>query len=81
MKRKQLTFTEMVSNAMQARTFEPVARVKCLEHVPRGWRNRPEQPRHVRHRFPIKGGIRGADVMIASITQNNVLLHLLSKRK
>lgn len=71
------TFTEMVAYAMSGKRAEPVKRVKCLEHVPRGCRQAPERPRNVIHRFEIVGGVSMTRLLTESVTAHNTLTRFM----
>lgn len=74
------TLSEMMAFMMRGKRYEPTKRVKDLDHVPRGMRNFPVAPRHVAHRFPIRGGITFHNVMAENLTSNNSLLKALKQR-
>lgn len=73
------TLSETIHHTLTARCVEPVARVKDLDHVPRGMRHLPVRPRHVSHYYPIKGGITRTAVMAKNITASNALLNKLKE--
>jgi len=64
MKRKSLS--ELVADVLHAKRFEPEMR----NH---------DGMRHHGHRFPIKGGISGFEVMARNIEKNNPLFQRLKK--
>ena len=59
---------------------EPVKRVKCLGHVKRGCRDLVELPRHIWHKYPIKGGITPMSLLLENINANDKLLAMLKAR-
>ena len=59
---------------------EPIKRVKCLGHVKRGHRDIVELPRHIWHKYPIKGGITPMSLLTENIRMNNALLKRLKER-
>jgi len=79
MKRPE-TIAELMAYTMRANRVEPIMRVKDLDHVPRGMRNKPVAPRRIFHRYEIKGGIRAIDVMAENVCKDAPLLRRLSKR-
>lgn len=61
-------FTEAFIGAMDKKSVEPEQRWVGGRF---GWAN---------HRFPIKGGISKADVMVQNINKNNELLTILKSK-
>ena len=71
------TFSELFSQTLAGKRIEPLKRVKSLLHVPRGRRNIPPSPQYIWHRFPIKDGISGSDLVAENITRTNPLFKRL----
>ena len=80
MSMKRPTIQEILHRTMTAPLVEPQKRVKDLDHVPRGMRNRKVEPRNIWHRHEIMGGKSGGDLMAENITMNNALLKRLMER-
>lgn len=78
--RKPESISDVLSFAFSKKRIEPEKRVKDLDHVPRGGRNRAVEPRHVWHRYEIKGGITAAQLMAENVTRNNSMLRKLMAR-
>lgn len=74
------TFSDIVHQTLTGNCVEPVKRVKDLNHVPRGLRNRRVLPRYIGHRFEIKGGIPRTRVIAENIESHNTLLKRLIER-
>lgn len=75
------TLSEVIAYTFRAKVVEPVRRVKDLDHVPRGHRAGAPSPRHVSHRFPIKGGVSRAELLAQNIYASNALFKQLSRRR
>ncbi|WP_292556851.1 hypothetical protein [Methylobacter sp.] len=75
------TFTELFTESLQSKRYEPVERIKCLSHVPRGKRNIPERPRTVMHTYPIKGGISLAQKALENVKKINELMRRIKEVK
>lgn len=77
---RNMSLADIVQNTLAVARIEPQKRVKCLHHVPRGHRHEPETPRHIWHRFKIKGGITATSLIAQNITSNNSFLRTLQGR-
>ena len=74
------TIADMMHFALTGKRYEPIPRVKDLEHRPRGTRNQPVRAQHISHHHAIKGGISAAAVMAENITRSNPLMKRLMQR-
>lgn len=77
---RDMTLTEIMHSVFTGKKIEPIKRIKDLDHVPRGHRHVPVQPRYIWHSYPIKGGITATQVMAENITGNNALFTRLKAR-
>lgn len=76
------SLSEIMSRVISGKRVEPVKRVKCLEHVPRGLRDMPEPKRWIVHAYPIKGGKTLMETKVReNLTKNNALLSRITKSK
>jgi len=75
----KVSLDNLIARTLNGRVVEPIKRIKCLGHVPRGLRNRPEPPRWMAHTYPIKGGKTRMQTMISeNLTKNNALFKRLT---
>lgn len=79
--KRPTTLTEIMQYTMRGARIEPVKRVKDIDHVPRGRRNEPVQPRYIWHTYPIIGGITGARLMAENVERHNALFRRLAGRE
>ena len=79
--KQPMTLTEIMTYTLRSLRTEPVKRVKDLNHVPRGMRNRVVQPRYVTHTYPIKGGVPLTVPMVDSVNSSwSPMLRALTKQ-
>ncbi len=77
---RERSLAEILHYTFSGKRIEPVKRVKCLDHVPRGFRAFPEHPRNIWHTYPIKNGISASKILAENIMANNSLLKRLRER-
>lgn len=78
--KKPETFVEILHYTLTAKRVEPVARVKDIDHVPRGLRNRAPAARKVVHRYAIRGGISVHMLISENLSSYNTLLTRLKRK-
>lgn len=76
---KELSLTDIVTETLSQRNkvYEPTESTRL--YSVREMQKRA--PRHIRHRFPFKGGISINDIITNNVRQANPLLRMLIDRK
>ena len=75
---KELSLSFIVTEAMSQRSkvYEPLPSTREMSV-----REMRFGPRHIKHRFPFKGGVSIADIIASNVSQGNALLTMLTNRR